>query len=245
MSTTNDPGGPLADHRSTDLGERPVYPVGLVVGGRPCLVVGGGRVAARKVEGLLASGAAVTVVAPEVHEAVAALAASGAIAAIDESPLRVELRTYRRGEVAGYMLAVAATGRTEVDDAVFRDATEAGVWVNVADDVSRCSFLLPAVARRGSVSVAVSTGGASPALATWLRDRIVETIEPAAGELATLLAEVRRRLRERGVPTESVPWRTLLDGSLPALVRQGRVDEARHALDVFLAPYLQGPDPSS
>jgi len=73
---------------------------------------------------------------------------------------------------------------------------------------------------------------------------IAETIEPGTDELSRLLADARRRLRDRGVATESVPWRALLDGSLPALVDQGRIDEARRALDVFLAPHLNGPDPA-
>ncbi len=141
----------------------PIYPVGLVVQGRRCLVVGGGRVAARKIGGLLSCGAAVTVVAPEVHVAIGELAESGVIAAIDESPLEVHIRPYRSGEAADYLLVVAATGEAAVDDEVHRDAVGAGIWVNVADDPSRCTFVLPAVARDGVVSVAVSTAGASPA----------------------------------------------------------------------------------
>src|ERR1700681_698279 len=201
----------------------PIYPVGLVVRGRRCLVVGGGRVAARKIAGLLACGAAVTVVAPEVHEAIEELAQSGAIAAIDESPLDVQIRPYRPGEAADYMLVVAATGDRAVDDAVHRDATGAGIWVNVADDASRCSFVLPAVARDGTVSVAVSTAGASPALAGWLRDRVVEALGPGVGELAALLEEGRRRVHDRGGSTEAINWRTVLDGPLPEMVRQGRM----------------------
>ena len=212
----------------------PLYPVGLVVRGRRCLVVGGGRVAARKVASLVACGAAVTVVAPEVHEATRDLAESGVLAAIDDSPLQVELRPYRSGEAAGFQLVVAATGDPAVDDAVHRDAEAAGVWVNVADDPSRCSFVLPAVARHGDVTVAVSTGGSSPALAVWLRDRVEDCIGPGMGELAALLAEARGRVRERGGSTESIDWRAALDGGLPELVRQGRTDEARALLDAVI-----------
>ena len=212
----------------------PIYPVGLVVTGRPCLVVGGGRVAARKIGGLLACGAAVTVVAPEVHEAIRELADTGAIAAIDESPLDVQIRPYRSGEAADYLLVVAATGDPAVDDAVQRDAAAAGIWVNVADDPSRCSFVLPAVARDGTVSIAVSTAGASPALAGWLRDRVVEALGSGIGALAELLEEGRRRIHDQGGSTEKIDWRSLLDGPLPEMVRQGRIDEARAALDAFL-----------
>jgi len=218
--------------------DAPIYPVGLVVKGRRCLVVGGGRVAARKIDALLACGAAVTVVAPEVHEALEALGRSGAIAAIDEAPLRVEVRPYRAGEAAEYSLVVAATGDGDVDGAVHRDATDAGVWVNVADDGERCSFVLPAVARDGTVTVAVSTAGASPALAGWLRDRVVDALGPGIGDLAALVAEGRRRVQAHGVSTQSVPWSELLDGPLPGLVRHGRIDEARATLDAFVASVL-------
>ncbi|MGD0381660.1 MAG: bifunctional precorrin-2 dehydrogenase/sirohydrochlorin ferrochelatase [Acidimicrobiales bacterium] len=212
----------------------PIYPVGLVVKGRRCLVVGGGRIAARKIGGLLACGAAVTVVAPEVHVATAELTASGAIAAIDETPLEVQIRPYRPGEAADYLLVIAATGDAAVDDAVHRDAQSAGVWVNVADDPARCSFVLPAVGRDGTVSIAVSTAGASPALAGWLRDRAVEALGPGLGDLAALLEDGRRRLHDQGRSTETVDWRRLLDGPLPDMVRRGHMDQARAELDTFL-----------
>ena len=214
--------------------DAPIYPVGLVVKGRRCLVVGGGRVAARKIGGLLACGAAVTVVAPEVHVAIGELTASGVIAAIDESPLEVHIRPYAPGEAAQYLLVIAATGDVAVDDAVHRDAQSAGVWVNVADNPARCSFVLPAVARDGSVSIAVSTAGASPALAVWLRDLVVEALGPGIGDLAALLGEGRRRVHDQGGSTESIDWRRLLEGPLPDLVRGGHMDQARAELDAFL-----------
>lgn len=204
-----------------------VYPVGLVVRDRPCLVVGGGRVAGRKIASLLACGAAVTVVAPEAHEALGLLAASGAIAAIEGAPLDVQLRPYRAGEAAGYRLVVTATGIAEVDAEVHRDAEEAGVWVNSADDPERCTFVLPAVWRQGPVSVAVSSDGTSPALSGWLRSRLAETLGPEVATLAELLGEARRAVQAQGRSTEEVDWRGLLDGPLPGLVRQGRLDEAR------------------
>ncbi|HTZ09428.1 MAG TPA: bifunctional precorrin-2 dehydrogenase/sirohydrochlorin ferrochelatase [Acidimicrobiales bacterium] len=219
-------------------GTAPLYPVGLVVEGRPCLVVGGGRVAARKIAGLLACGAAVTVVAPEVHEAVTDLTRAGAIAAIGEDPLRVELRPYRPDDVRGFALVLAATGDPAVDAAVHRDATAAGTWVNVADDAAHCSFVLPAVGRDGPVTLSVATGGASPALATWLRDRVMAELA-GAGALAGLLAGARRRLQAAGRSTEDADWRALLDGPLPDLARAGRDAEARAVLDAFVDATLR------
>lgn len=209
----------------------PLYPVGLVVGGRPCLVVGGGRVAARKIAGLLACGAAVTVVAPEVHEALGTLSGDGVIAAIDGPPLEVQIRPYRRGEAAAYRLVITATGDRAVDAAVHADAEEAGVWVNAADDTEHCTFILPAVVRDDPVSVAVSSGGTSPALAAWLARRISDALPPAAGTLARLVGEARARLQEQGVPTDSVMWRDVLEGPLPGLVAEGNIDEARAVLE--------------
>lgn len=195
------------------------YPVSLDVGGVACLVVGGGAVAARKARGLVECGAAVTVVAPDVTADLRALTA-----------VTIEQREYVRGEAAGYRLVITATGRPAVDAAVHADAASAGVWVNSADDPAHCSFILPSVHRDGTVSIAVSTGGASPAVARWLRARVADAAGAGVGDLAALVAESRRALRSAGRPTGDVDWTALLDGPLPALVRQGRLDEARALL---------------
>ncbi len=208
-----------------------LYPVGLIVAGQRCLVVGGGRVAARKISSLLQCGAAVTVVAPEAHVAVGLLAREGAFDRLAGPYPEVHLRTYRAGEAAGYRLVVTATGDPDVDGLVFRDAEEAGVWVNSADDPDRCSFVLPAVHRDGAVTIAVSTGGSSPALATWLRRRVADAVGSGLGPLARLLDDARGRIHARGASTETVDWQTLLDGPLHDLVRSGKTDEAREVLD--------------
>jgi siroheme synthase-like protein len=205
----------------------PVYPVALVVEGKPCLVVGGGAVAARKVASLVECGADVTVVAPEVGEALRALVRSpGEVG----GSVRVEARCYRPGEAARFRLVVTATGRSEVDQAVAHDADAAGVWVNSADDPARCSFLLPAVHRQGTVSIAVSTGGASPALAAWLRSRLARLVGPETSTIAQLLQRVRGDLRAAGRSTEEVDWQAVLDGEVATLVAAGRTSEAAAAL---------------
>jgi siroheme synthase-like protein len=191
------------------------YPVSLDVEGRACLVVGGGPVAARKALGLLRCGAVVTVVAPAVCAAMAELA-----------PLTIERRPYAAGEAGAYRLVVTATGIPTVDGAVFTDAEAAGVWVNSADDRAHCSFILPSVHRDGAVTLAVSTGGQSPALASWLRARLAAQWGDGLGSLADLLARARRSVHDAGRSTELVDWAALLDGPLPGLVRDGRMDEA-------------------
>jgi len=212
-----------------------IFPVGLNVEGQPCLVVGGGRVAARKIAGLLACRAAVTVVAPEAHEAVRLLAAEGVIAAVDGAPLNLQIRPYERGEAARYRLVFTATGHPDVDAAVYEDAHRAGVWVNSADDAGHCTVLLPAVLRDGPVTVSVSTSGTSPALAVWLRDRLADLLGGGLGELAQLMADARERVKERTGTTEGVDWNALLEGPLPSLVAGGRIEEARTLLDEAVA----------
>ena len=203
------------------------YPVTLLVEGRPCLVVGGGRVAARKAVGLLDAGAGVHMVAPRVGPEAEVLAGSG---------LTIERRPYRSPEAASYRLVVTATGDPEVDGAVFRDAEAAGVWVNAADDPVSCSFHLPAVARRGPVSVAVSTGGASPALASWLRDRLETELGagPDMEVLAELLSEARADLKATGRSTEAANWRGALNSDMLGLIRTGQIDQARERLRACL-----------
>jgi siroheme synthase-like protein len=131
-------------------------------------------------------------------------------------------------------LVVTATGRPEVDHAVFADADAAGVWVNSADDAGNCSFLLPAVHRAGTVTVAVSTGGASPALARWLRTRAAATLDFDVAVVAELLDEARSLVKETGRSTESLDWDDILDSQVVPLVREGRTDEARAVLRTFV-----------
>jgi siroheme synthase-like protein len=208
--------------------EAAVYPVALLLQNRSCLVVGGGHIAERKARGLLAAGARVHVVAREVLPPMRALAGEAAIESVEERP-------YRRGEVAGYRLVVAATGDSNVNRAVYEDGEAAGVWVNSADDPASCSFILPAVARQGPVSVAVSTSGYSPALASWLKNHAAEHMGPELAELAELLAEARAKLKEQGRSTEEVDWRPSLDWAMLDLIRSGRRAEAKERLEACLS----------
>jgi siroheme synthase-like protein len=203
----------------TDTGPpRSLYPVSLDVSGRPCLVVGGGPVAARKARSLVEAGAAVTVITPAV---------SGEMEVVGPRLQGLERRPYRRGDAAGFRLVVTATGNPDVDGEVFADADARGIWVNSADDRPHSSFILPAIHRDGAVTVSVSTGGLSPALASWLRDRLASQCGGGLDTLARLLAEARARLRRSGAPSNTVDWIALLDGPLPELVRAGDLDNAQ------------------
>ena len=194
------------------------YPVSLAVSGRPCLVVGGGVVAARKARGLLSCGARVTVIAPAVGDDMQSLAPT--LAALERRP-------YRQGDASSFQLVITATGISEIDGAVHADAEVRGVWVNSADDRAHSSFILPAVYRDGAVTVAVSTGGLSPALASWLRARVAARGLRGAGALAQLLGEARTRILQAGLPSDAVDSADLLDGPLPDLVEAGDLDNAR------------------
>jgi precorrin-2 dehydrogenase/sirohydrochlorin ferrochelatase len=210
----------------------PLYPVNLLVAGRRVLVVGGGTVAAEKARGLLNAGAVVHVVARSVSDAVRSL------------DLTWDERPYERGEVTGYRLAVACTNDPAANQAVFDDGEAAGVWVNAADDPERCSYTLPARLDRGRVLVTVSTGGHSPALASWLRDQLAEQVDEAVDTLASLLADARAELLAAGRPSVGADWRTALDSGMLDLVRAGHLDEARELLRATLLP-ADPPSPGS
>ncbi len=149
------------------------------------MVVGGGAVGREKAAGLLACGAAVTVISPRLHESFADLD-------VEWLP-----RRYRMGDLDGAFLVIASTSDPEVDSLVFRDAEELGKLCNVADVPALCSFILPAVHREGTIAVAVSTGGASPALAKRLRSQIAELVGPEHAELAEELRAMRPAVKER------------------------------------------------
>ncbi len=171
------------------------YPIMLDLTDVPVLVVGGGRIALRKIEGLLTAGAAVTVVAPSVDDAIRELA------------VRIIDRRYEPGDLEAVRLVITAADDPEVNAAVAADATDRGIWVNSADDPANCTFTLPAVARDGAVTIAVGTGGASPALASHLRGELEKWLgEIGAADAAVTLAAQRAELKADGVSTESIDW---------------------------------------
>jgi siroheme synthase-like protein len=147
--------------------------------GRPALVVGGGSIALEKVNGLLDCGARVTVVAPQVLPELEAL------------DVTVVRRPFRSDDLAGQLLVVAATSTPSVNRHVFREAEARSLLCNVVDVPELCSFILPAVHRHDPIAIAVSTGGASPALAQRLRDDITRVVRPEHADLARQLREIR------------------------------------------------------
>ena len=203
------------------------YPVNLLVDGRRCVVVGAGRIAARKVAALLDAGATVHVVAPEVGDEIAAWR--------DEGRVSVSERAFVPDDLDGAWLATAATSAAAVNQAVYEAAEARRVWVNAADDPDHCSFTLMSVVRQGDLVVTIGTGGRSPALATYLKDHVAQEMGPEWAELLELLSEARERLRASGVSSETVDWKRALDSGMLDLIRAGRRAEAKELLEACLS----------
>jgi precorrin-2 dehydrogenase / sirohydrochlorin ferrochelatase len=166
-----------------DMLQTPFYIACLKLKGRRALVVGGGDVGLEKVEGLLACDADVTLVAPEAHPELAQLVLEGSI--------RWERREYEPEDLDGCLIAIAATGDTDVNIRVFEDAEHRAMLVNVVDVPPLCNFILPAIVRTGPLAVAISTAGASPALAKRMKREIAEMFGDPYANLAILLNDAR------------------------------------------------------
>ncbi|MEZ5261593.1 MAG: uroporphyrinogen-III C-methyltransferase [Acidimicrobiales bacterium] len=224
----------------------PGLPLVLDLDGRDVLVVGGGPVAAAKARQLLAVGARVTMVAPHFDEASHFDAASD-LAELPGPAVQRRRRAYRPSDLNGCWLVITATDDEDVTAAVAADAAAARVFHNAADRPEHCSATLMALHRRGDVTVAVSTGGRSPAAAGWLRDRLAATIDAGAERAVRVAAVARDRIRAAGRSSEGLAWRNLLDEA--AGLDGGRVAEADDAAadlaDRFVRRALSGDAHSS
>jgi len=191
--------------------------------GRRCVVVGGGEVGLEKVEGLLACDAEVTLVAPDAHPELVQLALEGSI--------RWERREYESADLDGCLIAIAATGATDVNIAVFEDAERRAMLVNVVDVPPLCNFILPAIVRTGPLAIAISTAGASPALAKRMKREIGELFGEPYAMLAVLLNEARGWAKAT-LPTyqdRKAFFESIVEGEPDpvALLREGRYDEVQ------------------
>jgi siroheme synthase-like protein len=166
-----------------DMLQTPFYIACLRLSGRRCVVIGGGEVGLEKVEGLLACDATVTLVAPAAHPELVQLALEGSI--------RWEQREYESRDLEGALIAIAATDDTDLNIRVFEDAEARSMLVNVVDVPPLCNFILPAIVRTGPLAVAISTAGASPALAKRMKREIGEQFGEPYANLAILLNDAR------------------------------------------------------
>lgn len=201
------------------------YPVYLDLRDRACLVVGGGPIAIGKARGLLEAGARVTIVAPDAGRDVWHWQAEGG--------LTRHARAFREDDLVGQFLVVAATDDRALNSRIYQLANDAGLVANAVDDLDHCNFIAPAVARAGSIQVAVSTAGKSPALAKQLRDRIAREVltEPTA-DLAEFLGAWRAEVKHAilGYARRQAFWEGVLDGCIPGLLAAGDEERAHRAM---------------
>ncbi|MDF1614262.1 precorrin-2 dehydrogenase/sirohydrochlorin ferrochelatase family protein [Desulfurivibrio dismutans] len=204
------------------------FPVCLQLEQRPCIVVGGGEVARRKVEGLLACGAAVKVVSPQLQGDLARRQAAGEIDWL--------AREYREGDLAGAFLVIAATDDQDVQARVHAEAERDNLLLNVADVPKWCNLILPAVVRRGEMTIAISTGGASPALAGKLRRELEECFGFEYEALLCLLAALRPLVLARGGDHRENKklFKALVAPDLAAWIREGRWEQLGEHVRVTL-----------
>ncbi len=198
------------------------FPIYLEMSGRRCLVIGGGEVAERKAAALLAAGALVTVLSPDVTEAIADW--------FKQKTISVMPRYYQPGDLAQFDLVFIATDDPQVNAAIYREGKSYGIWVNSADDPARCDFILPSVLRRGELTVAVSTGGHSPALARTIREELELYFTQEYESLAALAAEVRRELLQRSITVPFEAWRRALSGDVRQFLMRGDIAKAKSQL---------------
>lgn len=198
------------------------YPIFLNLAGRPCLVVGGGPVAERKVEGLVRAGAIVTVISPDLTDALARL--------MQDQKIAHEKRPYRPGDMARYQIVFTATDDPDLNRAIYEEGRERGIWVNTADDPAHCDFILPSVLRRGELAVAVATGAASPALSRAIREELENYFTEDYAILSEIVAEVRRDMKARGLSAGPEIWSRALGNGLRRLVREGDIAGAKRYL---------------
>jgi precorrin-2 dehydrogenase / sirohydrochlorin ferrochelatase len=211
------------------------YPIFAVIEDRPCLVVGGGAVGERKVQDLMVAGARVTVVSRTLTPELAALADRGEITYLSED--------FRETQVEGMALVMAATDDPKVNAAVSSAAQARAIWVNVADEPAYCTFIVPAQVRRGDLTLAISTGGASPALARQLREELQQHFGPEYGPYLDLLQRVRTRLltERRAHPDNGPLFHRLVKSPLKEAVAQGDRTRMVNVLHEVLGSVLSKP----
>jgi precorrin-2 dehydrogenase len=195
------------------------YPAILMLDGRLGVVIGGGVVGERKVRSLLDAGARVKVITEEATRGLRKLAEADRIDLVE--------RRYERGDLKGAAVVIASTDDAETNHAIYEEALEVGVPVNVVDDPPNCTFIAPSIVRRGDLMLAISTGGANPALAVRIRERL----EKEFGEEYEAYLELIKRLKEEAkLPAtqkqRADAWYRVVDSDVLDLVREGKMDEA-------------------
>ena len=208
------------------------YPAFIDVRGRDCVVIGGGDLGEEKVVKLLECDATVVVISPNVTSRVRELAGEGKVEWIR--------RDYEDGDLERAFIAIANTGDSEMDRRIYREAEERNVILNVVDVTHLCTFIAPSVARRGEVTVATSTGGASPALARTFREKLEGSRILEYADLAPVLSDARAELRRMGLRVPPDHWQTCITEELLDMVQAGKTEKAYNTL---IEGLLSGSEP--
>ena len=199
------------------------YPIFLNIQGKKCVVMGGGEVAERKARALVEQGASVTVISARVSDGLTQLAEQGII--------ELSLRDYQPGDLENALIAIAATDDPKVNMDVVREGQERGVLTNVVDAPEHSDFIVPSLLRRGDVSIAVSTGGKSPALARRIRTELEQSLAPEYASLALLVSQVRQELNRDGIYVDGNAWQESLDlEPLLDMLKKGEFEQAKEKL---------------
>ncbi len=208
----------------TNNNHTPLYPVNLDIGGKRCLVVGGGRVAARKIKALLLCGGVVQIISPHGSKEITRLAQAGEIEWLQ--------RTYRAGDAQDAFLIFAATDDPQVQKKIAEDAARYHVLVNSAGEPELSDFHVPAKIRRRDFVIAVSTGGGSPALALLLKDQLAREYGEEYGMLVELMANIRRQVvtRDSVAKENKALFKSILELPVLDCIKQGNWTELRKLL---------------
>jgi siroheme synthase-like protein len=199
------------------------YPLFLNIQGKKCVVVGGGKVALRKVMKLMEYGASIEVISTELCSELADLSGNGKIYTIR--------RSYRVSDLRKAWLAFAATDDRSTNKLIAEEAKSRGIPVNVADDAESSDFIVPSSVNRGEITIAVSTNGISPALSRKIRMRLEEAIVDEYSSLVNLVGEVRGEVKRLGIQASGKDWQEALDLDLMLeLLRKGETSAVRAIL---------------
>jgi len=198
----------------------PLYPVNLQINNRSCVVVGGGSVAERKVLALLAAGACVTVLSPEVTQKLTELSL--------EKKLIHVARSYIEGDVVGFFIVICATNNSNINKLVADEAHKAGALVNVADAPELGNFNVPSQIAHGDLLITISTGGKSPALAKRLGMELAQRYGPEYGTYLDLIAQARTKMKKdiQSSKEREAFWRQTIDQEIINLLKEGKIKEA-------------------
>ena len=194
------------------------YPVYLNLAGKRCVILGGGTIAQGKLAALRDAGADITVISPQCTDGIKRAAQRGHITLLQ--------REYQPGDLEDAFIAVAATNVWHVNRQIYEEADQRGVLLNVVDDPDQCTFIAPSIVRRDPITLAISTGGASPALARKMRETLSEARVLQWAELAGVLAQARRVIKEKRTVIDPTRWQCVITEDLLEMARDGREDEA-------------------